>query len=241
MDMPSDVNWPELLGSKNWDGLLDPLDLNLRRLILRCGDLCQVTYDTFINDKNSKYCGCSRYGKPTLLQTVCLPVADDYEVAGFLYATARVSVPEAFLLKSKSREMWDRESNWIGYVAVSNDAVSRELGRREIYVAWRGTTRDYEWTDILGAKLTSAAQLVRDYGGKEDDEAEEDDDGDDAKVPKVMLGWLTIYVSDDARSPFTKVSARMQLLTKIKQLIEQFKDERLSITLTVQLQLCHLL
>ncbi|KAM1078537.1 hypothetical protein ACFX19_026202 [Malus domestica] len=49
--------------SENWDGLLDPLDLNLRTLILRSGNFCQATYDAFNNDQNSKYCGSSRYGE----------------------------------------------------------------------------------------------------------------------------------------------------------------------------------
>nr|DAD21236.1 TPA_asm: hypothetical protein HUJ06_022699 [Nelumbo nucifera] len=31
--------WAELLGSKHWEGLLDPLDLSLQQLILQCGDL----------------------------------------------------------------------------------------------------------------------------------------------------------------------------------------------------------
>ncbi|MCD7455584.1 hypothetical protein HAX54_028705 [Datura stramonium] len=49
--------WHELLGSNNWEGLLEPLDLNLRRLILRFRDFCQVTCNAFNNDENSKYCG----------------------------------------------------------------------------------------------------------------------------------------------------------------------------------------
>lgn len=156
--------WAQLLGSDNWEGLLDPLNGELRRLILRCGDLCQVTYDTFINDQNSEYCGTSRYAKADLLTKTAFPGGSDkYDVVGYLYATSRVSVPEEFLLKSRSREKWDRESNWIGYVAVTNDEVSKEIGRREIYVAWRGTTRDYEWVDVLGAQLQSATSLLHDH------------------------------------------------------------------------------
>ncbi|GMG98521.1 hypothetical protein Nepgr_000361 [Nepenthes gracilis] len=225
MDIPADSSqWRELLGSKNWEGLLDPLDLDLRKLILRCGDLCQVTYDTFINDQNSKYCGCSRYGKSSLLRRVCFPNASDYEVVAFLYATARVSVPEALLLKSQSREMWDRESNWIGYIAVTSDDVSSTLGHRQIYVAWRGTTRNYEWIDILGAEPESISPLLSGYYGEDKD--------DNDRVPKVMRGWLTMYISDDPKSPFTKLSARAQLLRKIEQLIDKYKDEELSISFT---------
>ncbi|XP_074290046.1 phospholipase A1-IIdelta-like [Silene latifolia] len=229
---PDGPTWTELLGSHNWHNLLDPLNDELRHLIIRCGDLCQVTYDTFINDTNSSYCGCSRYAKSDLLHKTAFPGGSDkYDVVGFLYATARVSVHEAFLLKSMSREKWDRESNWIGFIAVSNDAASEEMGRREIYVAWRGTTRNYEWIDVLGAKLQSANLLLRDsnhHNGNRDD----DDDDDHHNSPKVMRGWLTLYTSDDPKSPFTKLSARSQLLTKIKQLIDQYKHENLSITFT---------
>lgn len=83
-----------------------------------------------------------------------------YTVVSFLYATARVSVPEAFLLHSLSRESWDRESNWIGYIAVTSDQRSRELGRREIYIVWRGTTRDLEWINVFGAAPESASGLL---------------------------------------------------------------------------------
>ncbi|XP_057527753.1 phospholipase A1-IIdelta isoform X1 [Amaranthus tricolor] len=253
--------WTQLLGSHNWDSLLDPLNDQLRRLILRCGDFCQVTYDTFINDQNSSYCGASRYSKSNLLEKTAFPGGyDNYDVVGYLYATARVSVPETFLLKSLSREKWDRESNWIGYVVVSKDEESRKLGRREIYVAWRGTIRDYEWVNVLGAQLASAQTLLRTVPQehltsqprffqrianlfcsslacpcllKKDKNENEDNDiknEDENELPKIMTGWLTIYTSEDPKSPFTKLSARTQLLTMLKKLIDQYKGETLSIT-----------
>ncbi|KAL7000574.1 hypothetical protein U1Q18_001725 [Sarracenia purpurea var. burkii] len=235
-DQTGQPTWPEILGSNNWEGLLDPLDLSLRRLILRSGDFCQATYDAFNNDQNSKFCGSSRYGKTSFFHKVMLESAADYRVESFLYATARVGVHEAFLLHSLSRESWDRESNWIGYVAVTTDDVSRATGRREIYVALRGTTRDYEWIDILGAKLDSAAPLLRPKNlnkladdGNEDDSSDEDDD---EGAPKVMQGWLTIYTSNDPKSPFGKLSVRTQLQNKIKELIDRYKGENLSIVLT---------
>ncbi|KAL9243738.1 hypothetical protein vseg_017590 [Gypsophila vaccaria] len=231
--------WPELLGSDNWDNLLDPLDNQLRHLIIRCGDFCQVTYDTFINDPNSSYCGCSRYGKADLLKRTAFPGgADRYDVVGFIYATARVSVNEAFLLKSLSREKWDRESNWIGYVAVTNDEASAAAGRREVYVVWRGTTRNYEWVNVMGAKHESAKCFLRehfslhlDHDQNEDHDHDHDSDHHH-REPKVMRGWHTIYTSDNPKSPFTKLSARAQLLTKIKQLLEKYKHEDITITFT---------
>ncbi|XP_057792358.1 phospholipase A1-IIdelta-like [Salvia miltiorrhiza] len=225
------VPWPELLGSNDWSGLLEPLNLELRRLILRCGDFCQATYDAFNNDANSKYAGSSRYGKKSFFEKVMLEsAAADYQVSCFLYATAKVSVAEAVFLHSLSRQAWDRESNWIGYIAVTTDAATAALGRREIYVVWRGTSRNYEWINVLGATPQSAAQLLAGADAAAAGSSSSDEDGEN--VPKVMSGWMTIYVSSDPNSSFTKLSARSQLQTKIAQLRELYNEDRLSITLT---------
>ncbi|XP_061356821.1 phospholipase A1-IIdelta [Gastrolobium bilobum] len=235
----TEPTWPQLLGSNNWEGLLNPLNLNLRNLILRCGDFIQATYDAFINDQNSIYCGSSRFGKTSFFHKVMLENPTHYTVTSFLYATARVSVPEAFVLHSLSRESWDRESNWIGYIAVTSDEVTEALGRREIYVAWRGTTRDFEWINVLGAAPESAKGLLSTKSlnefnkgnGNSNNSSSSDDDEDDERMPKVMRGWLTIYTSDDPKSSFTKTSARTQVLNKVKGLLEVYKDENPSVVL----------
>lgn len=234
--MATTTSWEELLGSKNWDTLLDPLEQSLRELILRCGDFCQATYDAFVNDQNSKYCGASRYGKSSFFDKVMLESASDYEVANFLYATARVSLPEGLLLQSQSRDSWDRESNWFGYIAVTSDERTKALGRREIYIAMRGTSRNYEWVNVLGARPTSADPLL--HGPEQDGSAglvegtTFDSDSEDEEGCKVMLGWLTIYTSNHPESKFTKLSLRSQLLAKIKELLLKYKDEKPSIVLT---------
>lgn len=230
------TSWEELLGSKNWDTILDPLDQSLRELILRCGDFCQATYDAFVNDQNSKYCGASRYGKSSFFDKVMLENASDYEVVNFLYATARVSLPEGLLLQSQSRDSWDRESNWFGYIAVTSDERSKALGRREIYIALRGTSRNYEWVNVLGARPTSADPLLhgpeQDGSGGVVEGTTFDSDSEDEEGCKVMLGWLTIYTSNHPESKFTKLSLRSQLLAKIKELLLKYKDEKPSIVLT---------
>ncbi|KAL4580298.1 hypothetical protein LXL04_016487 [Taraxacum kok-saghyz] len=235
----SSAPWPEVLGSKNWEGLLDPFDITLRNLILLCGDLCQATYDAFNNDKNSKYAGSSRYGKKSFFQKAMLqPSPSDYQIATFLYATAKVSVPEAFFVRSLSRESWDRESNWIGYIATTTDEVSKSLGRREIYIVWRGTSRDFEWLNVFGAKSESAEPLLSqktwnpmaaDSGDTSSSDSDNDENGG---TPKVMQGWLTIYTSDDPNSSFTKQSARTQVLATINQLVETYKNEETSVIIT---------
>lgn len=157
----TEPTWEELLGSNDWKGLLDPLNLQLRQLILQCGDFCQATYDAFDNDENSKYCGSSRYGKKSFFDKVQLPNGSDYFVDTFLYATARIDVPDDFIIHSRSTEPWDRESNWMGYIAVTSDEVSRAAGRREIFVPWRGTLRPLEWINVFDPQLVSIESLLK--------------------------------------------------------------------------------
>lgn len=231
--MEKEATWHELLGSKDWDGLLQPLNLPLRRLILRCGDFCQATYDAFNNDQNSKYCGTSRYGKSSFLDKVMLESSTDYKIYCFLYATAKIGALEAIFLHSLSRESWDRESNWIGYIAVTTDEVSRKLGRREVYVVFRGTSRNYEWVNVLGARPDSADSLLHPKSLQKgiNNKNDEDEDEDEDEI-KVMDGWLKIYVSSNPKSSFTRLSAREQLQAKIEKLRNEYKDENLSITFT---------
>ncbi|XP_015080756.1 phospholipase A1-IIdelta-like [Solanum pennellii] len=221
--MGKEPTWHELLGSNNWEGLLEPLHLNLRRLILRCGDFCQATYDAFNNDEYSMYCGSSRYGKSSLFHKVMFKPASDYQIVSFLYATARVGAHKALFIHSLSRESWDRESNWIGFIAVTNDEISEQLGRREIYIAFRGTTRNYEWVNVLGARSESAEPLICNGGSI---------CNDDENAPRVMNGWLKIYLSSDPKSPFTRLSIRAQLQVMIEDLRDRYKNENLSITFT---------
>ena len=52
--------WRDLSGQSSWKGLLDPLDIDLRRYIMHYGQL--ATYDAFKSEKASKYAGNSRRG-----------------------------------------------------------------------------------------------------------------------------------------------------------------------------------
>ncbi|PAN28905.1 hypothetical protein PAHAL_5G185600 [Panicum hallii] len=213
------ASWPELLGSRHWDGLLDPLDLTLRRLILLCGDLCQVTYDSFNSDSHSKYCGSCRYSRPTLFARTMFPAAADVAPAAYLYATSQASFPGGIMVFSLSREAWSKESNWIGYVSVSTDAAAAATGQRVIYVAWRGTIRTLEWVDVLKPDLVSPDDVLP--------------EGDPARGhARVMKGWYLIYTSSDERSPFSKHSARDQLLAAVRELVARYKGESLSIVCT---------
>ncbi|KAL3676597.1 hypothetical protein R1sor_026545 [Riccia sorocarpa] len=125
--------WRELQGANNWAGLLSPLDLDLRREILRYGDFVHATGDTFPWEKKSRHPWACPLKKSELLSNTS-DVVTGYEVTRYLYSH----------LRGRKDEI--QEVNWIGYVAVTVDPEEiKRLGRRDIVVAWRGTVTDIEW------------------------------------------------------------------------------------------------
>lgn len=118
-----------------------------------------------------------------------------YKVTKFLYATSEIHVPESFLLFPVSREGWTKESNWMGYVAVTDDQGTALLGRRDIVVAWRGSVQPLEWVNDFEFGLVNAKKI---FGEKNDQ-------------VQIHQGWYSIYMSQDERSPFTKANARDQV------------------------------
>ncbi|KAM3362170.1 phospholipase A1-II 1 [Capsicum galapagoense] len=209
--------WRILSGSNNWEGLLDPLDNDLRRYLIHYGEMVQATRDAFNNDKMSKYAGSCRYSKKNLFSKTGIEMSNPfkYEITKYIYATSSIQVAEAFIIKSLSREAWSKESNWVGFIAVATDEGKIALGRRDIVITWRGSVQTMEWFNDFDFIQVSAPII---FG--------------ENSVPKVHHGWYSLYTSEDSRSPFNKASARDQVLGEVQRLVELYKNEQVTITVT---------
>ena len=213
--------WRELHGENSWKGLMDPLDLDLRKTIISYGELAEATYDGFNTERRSPHAGACIYGYSDLLASSGVAAAGHYEVTRFIYATSGQPLPDAFLVRPLAalKDVWSRESNFMGYVAVATDEGAAALGRRDIVVAWRGTVQSLEWVNDLTFTPVPAAPVL----GKKA-----------AANPLAMvhMGFLSLYTSSHAGSKFNKTSARDQVFEEVRRLVELYKDEELSITIT---------
>ncbi|XP_006364324.1 phospholipase A1-IIgamma-like [Solanum tuberosum] len=209
--------WEELSGKNKWEGLLNPLDVDLRRYIIQYGELAHVTYDTFISEKASKYAGASRYSMENLFSKAGLDPTK-YRVTKYFYATSSIPLPDAFITKSLSREAWSKESNFMGYIAVATDEGKASLGRRDILIAWRGTIQTLEWVNDLQFLLIPGPKVFGDGGLLP------------LFKPLVHHGFYNVYTSESARSKYNQASARDQVIEEVKRLVEEYKDDEVSIT-----------
>ncbi|XP_048337394.2 phospholipase A1-Igamma2, chloroplastic [Ziziphus jujuba] len=207
--------WREIHGEDDWVGLLDPMDPILRSELIRYGEMAQACYDAFDFDPFSKYCGSCRFTRRKFFQDLEM-THHGYEVSRYLYATANLNL-QNFFKKSRWPKMWSNKANWMGYVAVSDDETSKRLGRRDITVSWRGTVTQLEWISDLMDYLTPVSSN---------------------KIPcpdpsvKVEYGFLDLYTDKDESCRFCKYSAREQILTEIKRLLQKYSNEEVSITVT---------
>lgn len=207
--------WREMHGEDDWVGLLDPMDPLLRAQLVRYGEMAQACYDAFDFDPSSKYCGSCKYVRENLFLGLDME-AHGYDVTRYLYATSNINLPN-FFKKSRWPKVWSKNANWIGYVAVSNDEMSKQLGRRDITISWRGTVTRLEWVHDLMDFLRPVS---------------------DERIPcpdptvKVESGFMDLYTDKDLTCRYCKFSAREQILSEVKRLIELYQDEDVSITIT---------
>ncbi|XP_041005415.1 phospholipase A1-Igamma1, chloroplastic-like [Juglans microcarpa x Juglans regia] len=208
--------WREILGQDDWVGLLDPMDPLLRSELIRYGEMAQACYDGFDFDPFSKYCGSCRFMCHEFFDSLGMSHFG-YNVSRYLFATSNINLPN-FFKKSRWPKVWSRNANWIGYVAVSDDETSKRLGRRDITIAWRGTVTRLEWIADLMDFLKPISSN---------------------KIPcpdptvKAESGFLDLYTGKNEACRFCKFSAREQILTEVKKLLDIYSNEEaVSITIT---------
>ncbi|XP_071709409.1 phospholipase A1-Igamma3, chloroplastic [Rutidosis leptorrhynchoides] len=204
--------WPEIQGSNDWNGLLDPMNSHLRREIIRYGEFAQACYDSFDFDPRSKYCGTCKYQGTHFFEKLDMANCG-YRISRYLYATSNINLPN-FFQRSKLSSVWSQHANWMGYVAVTTDEYEiRRLGRRDVVIAWRGTVTYLEWIHDLKNILHPAHF------------------GDDPTI-KIESGFFDLYTTKEHSCDYCSFSAREQVLSEIKRIKERYKDEEISITIT---------
>ncbi|KAL3531275.1 hypothetical protein ACH5RR_010597 [Cinchona calisaya] len=207
--------WRETHGESDWIGMLDPINPLLRSELIRYGEMAQACYDAFDFDPYSIYCGSCKFPRRKFFEELGM-LQYGYDVTRYLYATSNINLPN-FFKQSRWPKVWSKNANWIGYIAVSNDETSKRLGRRDVSIAWRGTVTRLEW-------IADLMDFLRPISSD--------------KIPcpdptvKVESGFLDLYNDKDENCRFCKFSAREQILTEVKRLMEMYPDEELSITIT---------
>ncbi|XP_015697080.2 phospholipase A1-Ibeta2, chloroplastic-like, partial [Oryza brachyantha] len=197
--------WRRYHGEGGWDGLLDPLDQNLRREVLRYGDFVQAAYTAFHSMPSSSSASqCSQH------RTLVLPDRS-YRPTRSLFATSSLSIPPWAQRRSAPRWLTQR-SSFVGYVAVcDNEREVQRMGRRDIAIVLRGTATCPEWAENLRAGLVPV------------------DDGDGRSpqnVPKVAKGFLSLYKTAGDHVP----SLSDAIVDEVRRLLEVYKGEEISIT-----------
>ncbi|KAM0823970.1 hypothetical protein ACQ4PT_070514 [Festuca glaucescens] len=203
------VEWRRYHGEDAWAGLVDPLDQNLRREVLRYGDFVQAAYAAFHSMPSSPSHGHGHGQHRTLV----LPDRS-YRATRSLFATSSLSIPPWAQRQSAPKWLTQR-SSFVGYVAVcDNEREVRRMGRRDIVIVLRGTATCPEWAENLRTGLVPVS----------------DDDGDDTSAqqhaPKVAKGFLSLYKTTGDYVP----SLSDAIVEEVRRLVEVYKGEELSVT-----------
>ncbi|KAJ9147658.1 hypothetical protein P3X46_029793 [Hevea brasiliensis] len=198
--------WREYHGSNDWTGLLDPLDENLRREVVRYGEFVQAAYHAFHSNP-----AMSSEEAP-LPRHVALPDRS-YKVTKSLYATSSIGLPKWVDDVAPDLGWMTQRSSWVGYVAICDDKREiQRMGRRDILIALRGTSTCLEWAENMRAHLVDMPGNHDPIHGQ----------------PKVECGFLSLHKTGGAHVPCLAES----VMEEVKRLMEQYKGETLSITVT---------
>ncbi|XP_022732307.1 phospholipase A1-Ibeta2, chloroplastic-like [Durio zibethinus] len=195
--------WREYHGCDDWSGLLDPLDENLRREVVRYGEFVQAAYHGFHSNPSMST------NKAPLPRHVALPDRS-YKVTKSLYATSSVGLPRWVDDVAPNLGWMTQRSSWIGFVAVCEDRREiHRMGRRDIVIALRGTATCLEWAENFRAQLVNIPES-------------------DEPTQKVECGFLSLLKTPGAHVP----SLAESVVQEVQRLTEMYKGETLSITIT---------
>ncbi|CAO2168000.1 unnamed protein product [Urochloa humidicola] len=197
------ATWRRLHGEDGWRGLLDPLHPDLRREIVRYGEFVDAAYAAFLAHPDAS---------PEHRAPPRVPLHDAaYRVTAPLFATSSVELPT--WAAAAAGPCVSQRTSLVGYVAVCDSpAELRRMGRRDIVVALRGTCTLLEWAENIRASLVPAGT----NSGKSSDDA------------KVECGFWNIYKTRGEKSP----SLSQTVVSEIRRLLDLYKGEELSITVT---------
>lgn len=206
--------WREYHGSDDWSGLLDPLDVNLRRELVRYGEFVQAAYHAFHSDPEMS--ASAAEDPPS--HRVSLPDRA-YRVTKSLYATASVGLPGWVDDMAPDLGWMTQRSSWVGYVAVCEDRreIAR-MGRRDIVIALRGTATCLEWAENLRNVLVPLPT----------EESQAQSQSQSQSQPKVECGFLSLHKTQGAQVP----SLAQSVVDEVHRLVDLYKGESLSISVT---------
>ncbi|KAK4794079.1 hypothetical protein SAY86_012073 [Trapa natans] len=207
--------WQEYHGSNDWTDLLDPLDDNLRREVVRYGELVQAAYQSFHSSPAT----------PEMTPPERHVALSDrsYRVTKSLYATSSVGLPKWVDDVAPDLKWMTQRSSWIGYVAVCDDRREiQRMGRRDIVIALRGTATCLEWAENLRVQQVPISEDDNDNVPRNDERAVQQTE------PKVERGFLSLYTTPGAHLTSLAVS----VAEEVKRLAEKYKGETLSVTIT---------
>ncbi|KAK9148442.1 hypothetical protein Scep_007199 [Stephania cephalantha] len=205
--------WRDYHGRNDWDGLLDPLDHNLRREVVRYGEFVQSAYHAFHSNPTT-----SADGPAMLPQHVALS-DKSYKVTKNLYATSSKGLPKWVDDVAPDLGWLTQRSSWIGYVAVCDDKreIAR-MGRRDIVIALRGTATCLEWVENMRDFLVRLPNTNH----------KSNNDHNTKYKAKVECGFSSLYKTSSSLIP----SLAETLVNEVTRLVESYKGETLSITVT---------
>ncbi|XP_039169678.1 phospholipase A1-IIgamma [Eucalyptus grandis] len=128
---------------------------------------------------------------------------------------AQYEVTRYFYVPSHATFLEQPDRSWAGYVAVSTDEGTQALGRRDILVTWRGTANFLESMEDIRDDLAPANNIFK----------------DDTHT-KIHAGFLDLYTKWDLVNPYTRLSARDQVLREVRKQVDLYagKGETISIT-----------